>query len=1055
MSTKPPFEYPSAEDVAAMQEFWRFYEPRRAAISARTRAAAYRSPAWAPILAQSSGEQSAEQEEESHSLQTRAIFLGRWEPYLASLHQQGEQYAQAGVSYAGWFELIRAYRDCVTEHLSVFLEEEPQRNLPAALAISRGMACLIDIAIEQVGDAYLAAKERLLARSEDLYRSMFEHNPLPMWTFDRDTLRFLTVNEAAVRLYGYTREEFATMAITDIRPLDDVTALRADVGKTVGLTEATTYRHRKKDGTVITVEIRGTDFAIDERRVRLVLINDVTDRVRAEQALRKTEDQLRQAQKMEAIGRLAGGVAHDFNNILTVVQSYACMLEESIAVGDPRHQDASVIRRASERASGITRRLLALSRHSTVSQRPIDLDALVEEFVPMLRRLVGESVSIVIHPGNVPNVTADSGQMEQVLMNLVVNARDAMPSGGRLTIESRAVEIDQETADACHIRPGPYVELAVTDTGTGMDAETQLRIFEPFFTTKEVGEGTGLGLSIVHGIITQAGGRILVYSERGHGTTFRVQLPVANSTLEIVATDRVVAPRTLPPLRVLVIDDQPDLRTVAARILQDAGCSVIDAATAEEARRICVSHEDPIDLVLLDVVLPDSRGDTLVRQLRELRPTMTFVLMSGYPAGALTASGATPENLLPKPFSPSELRAAVARACDVNIESSVPAANAAHVARRRALVADDDLGMRKVIVRLLRNSDFDVVDVDSGAKAITALESQPFNVVVSDVQMPDGGGLDLLRAIRRVDLDVPVILMTGEPSVAAAAAAVEYGAFRYLTKPLDNAEFVKIAQYATRAPALARIRREAYNVTGTHAGVADRAGLEVRFDQALEGMWMAFQPIVHASNGALFGVEALMRSSEPSIPSPPALLDAAAQLGRLPLIGRKVRALSSAAIARRADGIALFVNLHPEDLHDVDLIDEGSPLTQVASNVILEVTERASLETSAKLGERLARIRRLGFRLAVDDIGAGYSGLTSFTELTPEVVKIDMSLVRDVHQSALKQRTIGALCRLCHEVGTLVVGEGVETFEERDTLVGLGCDLLQGYLIGRPRRELP
>ena len=239
-----------------------------------------------------------------------------------------------------------------------------------------------------------------------------------------------------------------------------------------------------------------------------------------------------------------------------------------------------------------------------------------------------------------------------------------------------------------------------------------------------------------------------------------------------------------------------------------------------------------------------------------------------------------------------------------------------------------------------------------------------------------------------------------------------------------------------------------------YPGAVDRAGLEVRF-QALDGVWMAFQPIVHASNGALFGVEALLRSSEPSFPNPGALLDAATELGLLPLLGRKVRALSSAAISSRNDEVALFVNLHPEDLHDVDLVDASSPLSMIAKRVILEVTERASLESSPKLSERIARLRQMGFRLAVDDIGAGYSGLTSFTELTPEVVKIDMSLVRDVHKTALKQRTIGALCRLCREVGTLVVGEGVETVEERDALVALGCDLLQGYLIARPKRELP
>jgi EAL domain-containing protein (putative c-di-GMP-specific phosphodiesterase class I) len=218
---------------------------------------------------------------------------------------------------------------------------------------------------------------------------------------------------------------------------------------------------------------------------------------------------------------------------------------------------------------------------------------------------------------------------------------------------------------------------------------------------------------------------------------------------------------------------------------------------------------------------------------------------------------------------------------------------------------------------------------------------------------------------------------------------------------------------------------------------------------------MVFQPILDAKTGALFGVEALLRSNEPSMPGPQQVLDAATQLGLLPQVGRRVRSLSGAALASRTDGVNLFVNLHPEDLADLDLVADEAPLTRIAPRVILEITERAALASSPELVTRLARLRALGFRIAIDDIGAGYSGLSSFTELMPEVVKIDMSLIRDVHASTLKQRTVSALCNLCHDVGCLVVAEGIETSNERDCLVALGCDLLQGYLLGRPDRELP
>jgi EAL domain-containing protein (putative c-di-GMP-specific phosphodiesterase class I) len=373
---------------------------------------------------------------------------------------------------------------------------------------------------------------------------------------------------------------------------------------------------------------------------------------------------------------------------------------------------------------------------------------------------------------------------------------------------------------------------------------------------------------------------------------------------------------------------------------------------------------------------------------------------------------------------------------------------------RRILVVDDDNALRLSLVRFLEHAGFTVVDVDRVSRAITALEASPFDVVISDVNMPDGGGLELLRAVRRIDLDVPVILITGDPTLEAAMSAVEHRAFRYLTRPLDGSALIATVDDAARAHALASLRRDAFHIAGANAA-AERAGLEGRFARALDGIWMAFQPIVHASTGRLFGLEALMRSTEPSMPTPVALLDAAVHLQRVAAVGRKVRSLGATAFADLDTSMVLFVNLHPDDLYDAELIEASSPLSAVARHVVLEITERASLRSSADLTQRIARLRALGFRLAVDDIGAGYSGLASFTELMPEVVKIDMSLVRDVHKSTLKQRTIRALCDLCHQGGTVVVGEGVETDDERSALVDLGCDLLQGYLLGRPSPAPP
>jgi DNA-binding NtrC family response regulator/EAL domain-containing protein (putative c-di-GMP-specific phosphodiesterase class I) len=818
----------------------------------------------------------------------------------------------------------------------------------------------------------------------------------------------------------------------------------------------------REDIAVAAMRAGAHDYVFKDRMARLgvavhreIRERDVrASRREAESAVRASQELARQAQKMEAVGRLAGGVAHDFNNVLTVVGLCSSVLEESLHADDPRRVHAAEITKAAACGATITRQLLTMSRYSPSEPRSIRIRDVVEQFQSMLRRLVGDQVTLAIHNADAPPVLADPVHIEQVLMNLAVNGRDAMPNGGRLTIGTSPVTFDD--ADDARVRglePGTYVELAVTDTGSGMDAETQKRIFEPFFTTKAVGKGTGLGLAIVHGIVQQAGGAITVYSEVGHGTSVRVFMPVSTQNVDHDQPAQIV-PVEIPAATILIIDDHDDVRAVAARILRGAGCTVLEASNGAESRRLAVSYDGRIDLVLCDVILADIRGEQLVAQLRELRPDIRSLLMSGYPAGALSSVAESPFEMLSKPFGTASLRAAIARALEGWLASTTEEpASAVAEDRVRVLLAEDDEPLRKLIARSLRRSKFEVVEVGSGQAATAAVQGEQFDVIVSDVNMPDGTGLDLMRSVRRVDLDVPFILLSGDPDVKTATTAIEYGAFRFLVKPLDLAELAKLVRHAARVHGLARLRREAFSIGGARPGAIDRAGLEVRFDLALDKLWMAYQPIVDAKTGGLYGLEALLRSDEPSMPNPPALLGAATQIDALPRLGRKIRALAATDLTARSE--VLFINLHPDDLLDAELVSAESPLAQMASRVILEVTERAALPTSPLFAERIARLRKLGYRLAVDDIGAGYSGLASFAELEPEVVKIDMSLVRGVHLSTLKQRTIAALCRLCRESGTLVVCEGVETAEERDCAVSLGCDLLQGYLFGKPTRELP
>lgn len=380
---------------------------------------------------------------------------------------------------------------------------------------------------------------------------------------------------------------------------------------------------------------------------------------------------------------------------------------------------------------------------------------------------------------------------------------------------------------------------------------------------------------------------------------------------------------------------------------------------------------------------------------------------------------------------------------------SVPGDTKSHV-----LLVDDEIEILRSAKRMLQALGYEVTTAQSGEEAVRCLGSRPFDVIVSDIVMPGTGGIELLREVREHDLHVPVVLVTGEPAVSTAVLALEYGAFHYLTKPVAPKALEAVIAKAVRMHRMARVKQQAAELFG-HAPAlgACRAGLEASFERALSSLWMAYHPIVDLRNRRVFGYEALLRSNEPSLPNPPALLDAAARLGRLDLLGRKIR--DCVAAAPPSDDRLLFVNLHVTDLSDPHLVDPGSPLSGLANHVVLEITERSSLDEVKDVRARIALLREMGFRIALDDLGAGYAGLASFTLLEPEIVKLDMKLVRDVHTSKTKQKVIRSMTSLSKDMGMIVVAEGVETVEERDTLLSLDCDLLQGYLFSKPGAPFP
>jgi PAS domain S-box-containing protein len=506
---------------------------------------------------------------------------------------------------------------------------------------------------EDITERKRAAEE--LAKREVYFRSLIEHSLDIVAVIASDgELRY--ASPSAERILGYPAADLPGLNAFDLIHPDDRSLAEGKFRRSLETGtkfEQLEVRVRHRDGSWRTLSFIGRPLP-PETGMRGLIINarDQTDR-------QQLEAQLRQSQKMEAVGRLAGGVAHDFNNLLTVIFGYSDVLLQGLEPG-PLHEAMQEVRRAGERAAALTRQLLAFSRKQTLVPEVLDMGDVVSGMSTMVERLIGEDikVSIVVSPG-LGRVKADRGQLEQILMNLAVNARDAMPKGGSLTFELQNVEFDDAyTATHAEVEPGPYVLLAISDTGTGMDAETQKRIFEPFFTTKEAGKGTGLGLSTVYGIVRQSGGSIEVYSEPGRGTTFKVYLPR-------LAGDE-AAPRPASGLRralptgsetVLVVEDEAAIRQLTNLILKKAGYTVLLAESPVAAERIAGSHPGPIHLLLTDVVMPGMRGPELAERLLRLRPDLRVLYMSGYTDDAIAHHGFLDAGteFLQKPFTPLRL----------------------------------------------------------------------------------------------------------------------------------------------------------------------------------------------------------------------------------------------------------------------------------------------------------------------------------------------------------------------------------------------------------------
>ena len=625
--------------------------------------------------------------------------------------------------------------------------------------------------------------EVALRASEASYVALVEQAPVGIYR-STPAGRFVSANAALARILGYSSTQ-------ELLSLDMAHDVYADADERRRLVEQDTYTNqvyeeleatwKKKDGTRIRVQLSVRASRNRDGQVEFyeAFVRDITNQ-------RQLEAQLAQAQKMEAIGRLAGGVAHDFNNLLTVILSYSELLLEDLPAGSSDRDDVTQIRKAAQCASELTGQLLAFSRQQVLQPKVVDLNAAVSGMERLLTRVLPEDINLrCTTASDTGTIRVDPGQLEQVIMNLAVNARDAMPTGGLLTIETANVDLDAAYLQAHALaKPGRYVMLAVTDTGTGMDAATQARIFEPFYTTKEIGKGTGLGLATVQGIVQQSGGFIWVYSEPDHGTVFKIYLPRVDEPAS--TGDAATAAQTRGTETVLVVEDVPAVRAVTREMLKRYGYNVLEAADGPTALQLAAAYAEPIHLLLTDVVMPEMNGRDLADRIQAARPATRVLFMSGYTDDAVVRHGILQDGIayLQKPFTPGSLATKVREVLGAYV-----------------LVVDDHADVRISIRRTLEEAGHRVLDAADGELALRLLETTPIDVVITDLFMPGQDGIVLLRQIRKDFPAVKVIAISGGGfggKLDLLKDAVLLGASSALRKPFTQDQLLGALDAALR-----------------------------------------------------------------------------------------------------------------------------------------------------------------------------------------------------------------------------------------------------------------
>jgi PAS domain S-box-containing protein len=634
--------------------------------------------------------------------------------------------------------------------------------------------------------------ERELSESESRFRQLVESAPYGILVVDRQAV--LYANPEAVRMFGAAAPDdlVGHSLLERSGPEEHDSMLRRAREVASGVpSPVIERRYLRLNGEEFWAAVSAAEIEYNRQPAGLLFYRDITAAKRAGEEHTRLEEQLRQAQKMESVGRLAGGVAHDFNNYLTVINGYCEMLLGGPDASPEIRESLEEIRAAGARAASITQQLLAFSRKQIAAPSVLSLNQVVTDSGQLLRRLIGENIEIVTRLHAQPgNVMADPLQLGQVLMNLAINARDAMPDGGQIAIETGQGEIDQAAASGSAVRPGRYALLSVADTGAGMSPQIQERIFEPFFTTKGAGAGTGLGLSTAYGIVHQAGGWIDVRSSPGAGSRFEIWLPLT----EAVAADAAAPPSAAGCGRgqetLLIVEDQGDVRRLALSILKANGYRLLEAENAEQALQLSAGYAGGIDLLVTDVIMPGLNGRQLADRLAKERPGLKVLYTSGYAADVIALQGSLEPGMayLPKPFGAAQLAAKVREVLGAGRGPST------------LLVIDDDPAVRGFLRQILAGAGYVVVEAADGKSGMSKIEPQAVDLVITDLVMPEQEGLETLQRLRVERPNLPVIAISGAFGGCYLKTARRLGAAATLAKPIDPEALLRAVREALAPP---------------------------------------------------------------------------------------------------------------------------------------------------------------------------------------------------------------------------------------------------------------